>query len=78
MLADGVQMETVVGPTRPSVKKLRNPQTIEALHSLEEFMSDVLSTYLEVKMPQKVAFFWVLSQTMRVCDQELLLRLLNY
>ncbi|KIV99684.1 uncharacterized protein PV09_08675 [Verruconis gallopava] len=65
MLADGVPMDAVVGPTRPSVKKLRNPENKEALHSLEELMSDVLSTYLQVKTPEKMAFFWIMNQTMR-------------
>ena len=68
MVADGATLETVIGPTRPSVKKLRNPETTEALQPLEDLMSDVLSTYLQVKMPQKMAFFWVMNQTMRVCD----------
>jgi hypothetical protein len=68
IVADGATLETVIGPTRPSVKKLRNPENTEALHSLEYLMSDVLSTYLQVKMPQKMAFFWIMNQTMRVCD----------
>jgi hypothetical protein len=68
VLADGVPMEAVVGPTRPTVKKLRNPKSTDPLHPLESLMSDVLSTYLEVKMPQKMAFFWVMNQTMRVCS----------
>jgi hypothetical protein len=66
MLADGASLEAVVGPTKPSVKKLRNPEAAGAFHSLEGLMSDVLSTYVEVDMPQKMAFFWIMNQTMRV------------
>lgn len=66
MIADGAPEEIVLGPTKPSVKAFLNPEIANTVHRLSAVMFEVLSTFPYVRLPEKLAFFFLMYRTMRV------------
>lgn len=66
MIMDGVPEETVIGPSKPSVKAFLHPEMTDSVHRLSGVMSEVLSTFPYVRTPEKLAFFFLMYRTMRV------------
>lgn len=69
MIARGVPIDTVVGPAKPTVKALLNPSMASTVHPICGVMSEVLSTFPHVSKPEKLAFFYVMFNTMRVMSR---------
>lgn len=66
MLSQGIPLEVVVGPEKPTAKNLINPELHASVHSISKVLSEVLSTFPYVHQPEKLAFFFVMHKTMRV------------
>ena len=73
MIAQGVPIETVVGPPKPTVKALLNTTMTGTVHPLSGVMSEVLSTFPHVDQPEKLAFFYLMFKTMRVIHCQVVL-----
>ncbi|KAK1763982.1 hypothetical protein QBC33DRAFT_572924 [Phialemonium atrogriseum] len=65
MLSKGVSLESVAGPEKPTVKALFTAELATPVHPLSGIMSRVLSTFPCVGEPEKLAFFYLMCQTMR-------------
>ncbi|KAH6869057.1 hypothetical protein B0T10DRAFT_501914 [Thelonectria olida] len=65
MITEGVAIETVIGPQRPTVKALLDTSLGPAVHPLSRIMSGVLSTFPSVHQNEKLAFFYLMCHTMR-------------
>lgn len=58
--------EAVSGTDTMSVKALMHPDQVESAHPIGAIMSRVLITFAHVDMVEKLAFFYLMSRTMRV------------
>jgi hypothetical protein len=67
MLSNGLDLDSIVGPPRPSTRALVNPEQVDSVHPLSGIMSRVLSTFPSVQLAEKLAFFYLMCHTMRVC-----------
>ncbi|KAJ4244244.1 hypothetical protein NW757_010601 [Fusarium falciforme] len=65
MLSNGLDLDSIVGPPRPSTRALVNPEQVDSVHPLSGIMSRVLSTFPSVQLAEKLAFFYLMCHTMR-------------
>ncbi|KAL2676496.1 hypothetical protein Neosp_010254 [[Neocosmospora] mangrovei] len=65
MLSHGLDLDTIVGPQKPSARALINPEQVDSVHPLSGIMSRVLSTFPAVQLAEKLAFFYLMCNTMR-------------
>jgi hypothetical protein len=70
MIAQGMPLDTVIGPAKPTVKALLNTELTGSVHPLSGVMSDVLSTFPSVAQPEKLAFFYLMYHMMRVRNSQ--------
>lgn len=66
MAASSTTIESLLGPEQPSIKAMLNPELATMVHPLSRVMSEVLSTFAHVKLPEKIAFMYLMHGTMRV------------
>ncbi|WQF77422.1 Putative basic-leucine zipper domain superfamily [Colletotrichum destructivum] len=66
MLSRGAALEVVLGDPRPSVKALFDEASVASLHPLSALLSKVLATFPGLKTPERLAFFYVMSLTIKV------------
>lgn len=63
---DGTNVETAVGLEKLSVKALINKDEVDKVDPLSGIMSRVLTTFAHVGLTEKLAFFYLMTHTMRV------------
>lgn len=66
MVSRGAALEVVLGDPRPSVKALLDEASAASLHPLSALLSKVLATFPGLKRPERLAFFYVMSLTIKV------------
>ncbi|KAH7127303.1 hypothetical protein EDB81DRAFT_889107 [Dactylonectria macrodidyma] len=64
-ISSGQSIQTVVGPQKPTVAALIDDGRVDSVHPLSGIMSRVLSTFPFVELPERLAFFYLMSHTMR-------------
>ncbi|KAH7131718.1 hypothetical protein B0J13DRAFT_678753 [Dactylonectria estremocensis] len=64
-IASGQSILTIVGPQKPTVAALIDDSRVDSVHPLSGIMSRVLSTFPFVELPERLAFFYLMSHTMR-------------
>ncbi|ORY69035.1 uncharacterized protein BCR38DRAFT_455818 [Pseudomassariella vexata] len=64
MLSSGMPIETVIGPRKPTVKAVINPELVTSVHPLSGVLAGVLSTFPYVGQTEKLAFFYLMCLTM--------------
>lgn len=62
----GVSMDTILGPHKPSVKVLFEAESSSSVHPLSGVLSEVLSTFPNVNRMEKLGFFYLMYHTMKV------------
>ncbi|KAK6227380.1 hypothetical protein QIS74_00935 [Colletotrichum tabaci] len=65
MVSRGAALEVVLGDPRPSVKALFDEASAASLHPLSALLSKVLATFPGLKRPERLAFFYVMSLTIK-------------
>ncbi|KAF4994129.1 hypothetical protein FDECE_13229 [Fusarium decemcellulare] len=65
MLSNGLDLDTIIGPSRPSARAFIKPEEVDSVHPLSGIMSRVLSTFPAVQLAEKLAFFYLMCHTMR-------------
>jgi hypothetical protein len=66
MVSQGVPMETVLGPQKAIMTGLIDPSLAPTVHPISRVLSEVLSTFPNVELPQKMGMFYKIYLTMRV------------
>ncbi|CAG8126200.1 unnamed protein product [Penicillium salamii] len=65
MLARGVSPAEVLGPEQVCPRDLLNPTTTSSSHAISRVMAEVLTTFPHVKLPEKMAFMYIMHLTTR-------------
>ncbi|KAF9886164.1 hypothetical protein FE257_011989 [Aspergillus nanangensis] len=65
MLAKGYTMDAVLGPSQPSLQAILHSENPTALHATSRVLTEILSTFPHVALPEKAAFMFVMFRTMR-------------
>lgn len=68
MLARGVSPAEVLGPEQVCPRDLLNPTTTSSSHAISRVMAEVLTTFPHVKLPEKMAFMYIMHLTTRVSN----------
>ena len=64
-MARGEPTATVVGPPTPAISGLLNPDQITR-HPTSRVMVDVVATFKDVNIQEKLGFLYIMHATMRV------------
>ncbi|OOF91817.1 hypothetical protein ASPCADRAFT_56746, partial [Aspergillus carbonarius ITEM 5010] len=65
MLARGVSPVSVLGPEHLCPRDLLDPTADPTSHSISQVMAEVLTTFPHVKLPEKLAFMYLMHLTTR-------------
>ncbi|KAH7371129.1 hypothetical protein BKA66DRAFT_190383 [Pyrenochaeta sp. MPI-SDFR-AT-0127] len=65
MIAEGVPMETILGPQKAIMTGLIDPSLAPSVHPVSRMLSEVLTTFPNVALPQKMGMFYKIYLTMR-------------
>ncbi|OQE12641.1 hypothetical protein PENVUL_c001G09602 [Penicillium vulpinum] len=65
MLARGISPDIVLGPEHLSPRELLDPTIDSTSHPISRVMADVLTTFPHVKLPEKLAFMYLMHLTTR-------------
>lgn len=66
LAARGQLTEAVLGPDQPVVQGFVEPEHIRDGHSLCQILTEILLTFKDVALPEKLAFMFVMFRNMRV------------
>lgn len=66
LASSGTPTEALVGPDRPSMTAMLFPEMAATAHPMSRVMVEVLHTFPHVKLPEKLAFMYLMHGTMRV------------
>lgn len=58
--------ETSIWPQKPDLQALIHGSSVRAVDALSSIISRVLSTFQQVKLPEKLAFFYIIYHTSKV------------
>ena len=72
MLARGVSPVSVLGPEHLCPRDLLDPTADPTSHSISQVMAEVLTTFPHVKLPEKLAFMYLMHLTTRVSQADTL------
>lgn len=67
LAAKSFAMNAVIGPTQPCLQAVFNPLVAAGVQPTSRVLTEVLSTFGHVALPEKLAFMFVMFRTMRVC-----------
>lgn len=62
----GLGSETSIWPQKPNIQGLIDDSSVQSVDALSSIISRVLSTFQHVKLPEKLAFFYVIYQISKV------------
>lgn len=66
LAARGLPADAVLGPDRPLVQGFVNPENIKAVHPVCQTLTEILLTFTDVALPEKLAFMFIMFRTLRV------------
>lgn len=68
MVSQGTELRNILGDHRPSVKALFEEGSAISLHPLSALLSEVLKTFPGMRITERLAFFYVMSLTVKVIN----------
>jgi len=66
LAARGLPTEAVLGPDQPQVQGFVQPENVRGVHPLCQILTEILLTFRDVALPEKLAFMFVMFRNTRV------------
>ena len=66
LLADGTPLSVLLGPVQPIITAMIHPDRAPSTHPVSRVMSEILSTFGHVRLQERLAFMFLMYNTMRV------------
>lgn len=70
LAAEGLSDTVVLGPPYPLVQGFMDSEKLKGLHPVCQTLTDMLLTFGDIALPEKLAFMFVMFRNLRVCQKK--------